>query len=99
MISDEILEQFKSRMHIFHSAEDERLKSDLDMSYSVLQRDYGEFDINTNEAGKELVFERTRYVYNEQLQYFLKNFSTELNNFGIQNIVMKEDYNDGDDDL
>lgn len=69
------------------------------MSYSVLKRDYGEFDINTNEAGKELVFERTRYVYNEQLQYFLKNFSTELNNFGIQNIVMKEDYNDGDDDL
>lgn len=69
------------------------------MSYSVLKRDYGEFDINTNEEGKELVFERTRYVYNEQLQYFLKNFSTELNNFGIQNIVMKEDYNDGDDDL
>ena len=68
------------------------------MSYSVLKRDYGEFDINTNE-GKEFVFERTRYVYNEQLQYFLKNFSTELNNFGIQNIVMKEDYNDGDDDL
>ncbi|BAW91096.1 phage gp6-like head-tail connector protein [Staphylococcus caprae] len=99
MISDEILEQFKSRMHIFHSAEDERLKNDLDMSYSVLKRDYGEFDINTNEEGKELVFERTRYVYNEQLQYFLKNFSTELNNFGIQNIVMKEDYNDGDDDL
>ena len=69
------------------------------MSYSVLKRDYGEFDINTNEEGKEFVFERTRYVYNEQLQYFLKNFSTELNNFGIQNIVMKEDYNDGDDDL
>ena len=73
MISDEILEQFKSRMHIFHSAEDERLKRLRYVVFS-LKRDYGEFDINTNEEGKELVFERTRYVYNEQLQYFLKTF-------------------------
>ncbi|MEH7966113.1 phage gp6-like head-tail connector protein, partial [Staphylococcus pseudintermedius] len=48
--------------------------------------------------GKELVFERTRYVYNEQLQYFLKNFSTELVNFGLENVVMKEDF-DGADKL
>ncbi|EGQ0288906.1 phage gp6-like head-tail connector protein [Staphylococcus pseudintermedius] len=98
MISDDILRQFKSRMHIFHSAEDERLRNDLQISYEILQRDYGEFDIFTNIMGKELVFERTRYVYNEQLQYFLKNFSTELVNFGLENVVMKEDF-DGADKL
>ncbi|HEC2177717.1 TPA: phage gp6-like head-tail connector protein [Staphylococcus delphini] len=96
MVSDEIVQGFKKRMHIFHDAEDDRLKEDLSMSYEVIKRDYGFFDIDENILGRELVYERTRYVYNDQLQYFLKNFSTELNNFGIDNVVMKEDKNGSD---
>ena len=38
MISDEILEQFKSRMHIFHSAEDERLKRLRYVVFSLKER-------------------------------------------------------------
>lgn len=97
MVSDEVLTKFKARNHIFHSAEDERLKEDIQKSYEVLQRDYGEFDLENNNAGQELVFERTRYVYNDQLQYFSKNFSTELNNFGLENVIFKEVIADADD--
>ena len=97
MISDEILEQFKSRMHIFHSAEDERLKR---LRYVVF---------SLKETTVSLILTQMRKVkslcLNVQDTFIMNSFntssklSTELNNFGIQNIVMKEDYNDGDDDL
>lgn len=86
-----LLEEFKQRMHIFHNAEDESLMNILRKSYMAIQATCGEFNINETEIGQELVLERSRYVYNEQLQFFHKNFSTLLHDFGIANLIFKGD--------
>lgn len=88
---DFLLEEFKQRMHIFHSAEDESLMNILRKSYMAIQSVCGNFDLETDEIGQELVLERSRYVYNEQLQFFHKNFSTLIHDFGIANMILKGD--------
>ncbi|SEH78384.1 hypothetical protein SAMN05192559_10495 [Halobacillus karajensis] len=81
-ITPKILEEFKRRMHISHN-EDENLKHHLSFSYKAIQRKCGPFDILAEEQGKELVFERARYAYNDALEYFDDNFLSELNSFGL----------------
>ncbi|OEK56326.1 hypothetical protein [Staphylococcus equorum] len=88
---NELLKEFKQRMHIFHSSEDESLKQILNKSYIAIQSICGSFDIEENPIGQELVMERSRYVYNEQLQFFHKNFSTLLLDFGLNNKVFGGD--------
>ncbi|WP_340579007.1 phage gp6-like head-tail connector protein [Staphylococcus aureus] len=88
---DGLLKEFKLRMHIFHSSEDESLKQILQKSYIAIQSTCGSFDIEENPIGQELVMERSRYVYNEQLQFFHKNFSTLLLDFGLNNKVFGGD--------
>ncbi|MDK8646353.1 phage gp6-like head-tail connector protein [Staphylococcus condimenti] len=88
---DELLNEFKSRMHIFHSSEDESLKEILNKSFVAIQSTCGSFDLDKNMMGRELVLERSRYVYNEQLQFFHKNFSTLITDFGLQNQVYEGD--------
>ncbi|MFQ3838591.1 head-tail connector protein [Staphylococcus pseudoxylosus] len=84
---DGLLKEFKQRMHIFHSSEDESLKQILQKSYIAIQSICGDFDLEQNPIGQELVMERSRYVYNEQLQFFNKNFSTLLLDFGLANKI------------
>lgn len=84
MITPEILKEFKERMHISHSAEDGNLTRLLSFSYADIQTKCGAFDIAVNERGKELVFERTRYVYNDALEYFDKYFLSQLTSFGFE---------------
>lgn len=88
---DELLKEFKQRMHIFHSSEDESLKQILNKSYIAIQSICGSFGIEESPIGQELVMERSRYVYNEQLQFFHKNFSTLLLDFGLNNKVFGGD--------
>ncbi|MFF5513025.1 phage gp6-like head-tail connector protein [Staphylococcus capitis] len=88
---DELLKEFKERMHIFHDAEDESLKKILNKSYFAIQSICGEFDLKDDVIGQELVMERSRYVYNEQLQFFHKNYATALMDFGLANQVYKGD--------
>ncbi|MGH1324460.1 hypothetical protein [Bacillus pretiosus] len=82
VISEEILQQFKDRMHLGDD-EDDNLRRILFASTKALIKDCGAYDINEDETFKELVFERSRYVYNDALEYFIKNFLTEINSFGI----------------
>lgn len=84
MISDEVLKEFKSRMRISHSIEDENLKSILNMSYEDLKNRCGDFDIDEYLRGRELVFERSRYVYNDSLEFFEDNFLSEITSIGIE---------------
>lgn len=77
-----ILYQFKERMHL-EGDEDENLTRILCSSVKALERACGEYDIELDEMFKELVFERSRYVYNDALEYFNKNFLTEINNLGM----------------
>ncbi|HFK1743980.1 hypothetical protein OCB14_19930 [Bacillus cereus] len=82
VISDEIIQQFKDRMHLGDD-EDDNLKRILFASNEALLKVCGLYDINKDETFKELVFERSRYAYNDALEYFTKNFLTEINSFGI----------------
>lgn len=81
-ITNEILKEFKGRMHL-GDHEDENLRSILSASVTALQEDCGGYDL-TNLRFKELAFERSRYVYNDALEYFSNNFLTEINNLKLK---------------
>lgn len=81
-ISNETLDDFKQRMKIFHSMEDDNLKRLLSSSYAALKQSCGMFELD-NEMGKELVFERSRYAYNDSLEFFAGNFLTEIVNLSL----------------
>ncbi|MED0959550.1 hypothetical protein SAMN04487920_104285 [Bacillus mycoides] len=81
-ILDEILQEFKERMHL-GDEEDDNLKRILSTSNKSLLRVCGDYDLNNDEEFKELVFERSRYVYNDALEYFDKNFLSQINSLGI----------------
>lgn len=83
VISNEILQQFKDRMHL-GDEENDNLKRILSTSNKALLRVCGNYDINNDEEFKELVFERSRYVYNDALEYFDKNFLSQINSLSIE---------------
>lgn len=49
------------------------------MSYEDIKSKCGDFDMN-NAIGRELVYERTRYVFNDKLEEFHNNFYLTLFN-------------------
>ena len=83
MITPEILLEFKERMRLEGKFEDANLTRILTASEKELRRMCGDYDIAVDEVFKELVFERARYVYNDALEYFNKNFLWEINNLGM----------------
>ncbi len=92
LITSEILEEFKERMHFTHNSEDGNLTRLLSFSYTRIQTSCGPFDISSNQSGKELVFERTRYAYNDAVEFFEDNFITEINALALSLLP----YEDGD---
>jgi hypothetical protein len=92
-ITQELLLEFKNRMHISHSSEDDNLKRLLSFSVEVLQEKCGAFDAEKNTRAKELVFERTRYLYNDAVEYFEDNFLSEITSLGLS-IALKEGESD-----
>jgi len=83
VISTELLQQFKERMRLGDD-EDDNLRRILSTSNKDLIRVCGNYDINDDEVFKELVFERSRYVYNDALEYFDKNFLSQINSLSIE---------------
>lgn len=81
VIPTEILQEFKNRMHL-EGDEDSNLKLILQASFDDLRAICGEYEL-TDSRFKELVFERSRYVYNDALEYFHTNFLTQINNLAI----------------
>ena len=94
VISDVILQEFKDRMHLGDD-EDDNLKRILSTSNKALLRVCGNYDLNKDEEFKELVFERSRYIYNDALEYFDKNFLSQINSLGIDK-ALEEIKLDGD---
>ncbi|MGE6501848.1 hypothetical protein ACQKF0_16150 [Bacillus wiedmannii] len=94
VISDVIIQEFKDRMHL-GDEEDDNLKRILSTSNKALLRVCGDYDLNNDEEFKELVFERSRYVYNDALEYFDKNFLSQINSLGIDK-ALEEIKLDGD---
>lgn len=83
-VSNELLKEFKDKLHILHDDEDSNLKRLLSFSYDIICEKCGFFDIENNEQGKSLVFERARYEYNDKLEYFDTNFLGEISSFLIR---------------
>ena len=81
-ITPVLLSEFKERMKLGDD-EDDNLTRILKASVQDLQDICGDYDTNTSERFKELVFERSRYVYNDALEYFHNNFLTQINNLSI----------------
>lgn len=81
IITPEILQEFKDRMHL-DDDENGNLLRILKASYADLTKICGDYEI-TDERFKELVFERSRYVYNDALEYFYTNFLTQINNLNL----------------
>ncbi|WNM55247.1 hypothetical protein CoNPh26_CDS0160 [Staphylococcus phage S-CoN_Ph26] len=50
-----------------------------------------EFDIEENLLGRELVYERTRYVFNDKLEEFHNNFLSSIVQFQIINMEVSDD--------
>lgn len=93
-ITPEVLNEFKERMRLGDD-EDSNLQRILLASLQALKKICGDYDIQTDEAFKELVFERSRYVYNDALEYFNSNFLSQLNTFGV-NKALEEIVLEGD---
>ncbi|ASN69329.1 hypothetical protein 10S14_7 [uncultured Caudovirales phage] len=91
MITDTHVEEFKNRNRIFYDMEDGRIKSDLEMSYEDIKSKCGGFDMNQASLGRELVYERTRYVFNDKLEEFHNNFLSSIVQFQIVNMEVSDD--------
>ncbi len=89
MITPEILEEFKERMHL-GDFEDDNLNRILKSSYEDLKESCGDYDL-TDETFKELVFERSRYVYNDALEYFEENFLTRINTLAMRKVLNEDE--------
>jgi len=85
-----MVDEFKERMHMDGDDEDDNLRRLLSFSVASLQDRCGEFDVEENHQAKELVFERTRYAYNDALEYFDDNFLSDITNLGLS-LMPKDD--------
>ncbi|AXQ79428.1 phage gp6-like head-tail connector protein [Streptococcus chenjunshii] len=72
-----LLGAFKPRMRVFHDMEDYNLSFMLKSSEEALNSLLG-VDMMSSDAGKELIMERARYVYNDSLDLFYDNFKNEI---------------------
>lgn len=86
-VTDNLIEEFKNRNHITHSFEDGTIEKMLSFSMQYVRTRCGDFEIDSEEdedmLATELVLERTRYAYNEALEYFEDNFLSEITALGI----------------
>lgn len=96
MVTDEIVEEFKERMHL-GDFEDDNLKDILSASFEDLKETCGDYDLS-DRTFKELVFERSRYVYNDALEYFEENFLTRINTLSMRKVFheMRVDKNEAE---
>ncbi|MCE4953480.1 phage gp6-like head-tail connector protein [Staphylococcus haemolyticus] len=86
MITQNHVKEMKRRLKIFHTFEDEHIRSLLEQSYEDIKYRCQEFDMNENNRGAELVYERTRYAYNDSLEFFHDNFLGQITSFALENM-------------
>lgn len=86
MVTEELLKEYKERMRISHN-EDDNLKRLLSFSIAYVKRKCGNFkvdgDSDIDERAIELVFERTRYLYNDAVEFFEDNFLSDITSLGL----------------
>lgn len=86
---NDLLVEFKERMHISHNVEDDNLIRILKASESYMKSKG--IDVSEgNEQAKELTIERSRYVYNDAVEFFEDNFLSQILSLSFDN------YKEGD---
>ncbi|CAG5576801.1 Uncharacterised protein [Streptococcus pneumoniae] len=84
-----LLDPFKERMRIFHSGEDANLSRMLESSQMVITRLVGSGNIHDLQI-RELILERARYVYNDQVEFFYENFKADILALSLDKIEMED---------
>lgn len=84
-----LLKSFKDRMRIFHNGEDANLSKMLESSGSAILNLVGSKD-STDPRVRELILERARYVYNDQVEFFYDNFRGDLMALSLENYKLEE---------
>ena len=87
---DSLLKLFKQRMRIGYDTDDENLKAILESSVSAIEKLTGSDDIY-DPTIRELVIERSRYAYNDSLEFFYDNFINDLGTASIANLKVVTD--------
>lgn len=84
-----LLKSFKERMRIFHSGEDKNLSRMLESSEANILSLVGS-QRPTEPRVRELILERARYVYNDQVEFFYENFQGDLMALSLENYKAEE---------
>ena len=84
-----LLKPFKERMRIFHSGEDKNLSRMLESSEANILSLVGS-QRPTEPRVRELILERARYVYNDQVEFFYENFQGDLMALSLENYKAEE---------
>ena len=84
-----LLKPFKERMRIFHSGEDNNLSRMLESSEANTLSLVGS-QRPTEPRVRELILERARYVYNDQVEFFYDNFQGDLMALSLENYKAEE---------
>nr|DAQ36062.1 MAG TPA: Head Tail Connector Protein [Caudoviricetes sp.] len=84
-----LLKSFKERMRIFHTGEDNNLSKMLESSKSAILSLVGSKD-SADPRVRELILERARYVYNDQVEFFYQNFQGDLMALSLENYKLEE---------
>lgn len=79
-----LLGTFKERMKIFHDAEDANLSRMLTSSEKAILDLTDSFDTSDSRV-EELILERSRYLYNDQVEFFFANFQGEILELSLNN--------------
>ena len=79
-----LLKSFKERMRIFHNAEDANLSRMLTSSEKAILDLTDSFDASDSRV-EELILERSRYLYNDQVEFFYANFQGEILELSLKN--------------
>lgn len=79
-----LLGAFKERMKIFHDAEDANLSRMLTSSERAILDLTDSFDASDSRV-EELILERSRYLYNDQVEFFYANFQGEILELSLKN--------------
>nr|DAK36044.1 MAG TPA: Head Tail Connector Protein [Caudoviricetes sp.] len=76
-------------MRIFHSGEDNNLSRMLESSEANILSLVGS-QRPTEPRVRELILERARYVYNDQVEFFYDNFQGDLMALSLENYKAEE---------
>ena len=71
-------------MKIFHDAEDANLSRMLTSSERAILDLTDSFDASDSRV-EELILERSRYLYNDQVEFFYANFQGEILELSLKN--------------